>query len=105
MGGCTPPLARHPPRQTPPRNSPGQTPSPPGRYAFYLNAFLFPLVITEREAVEKEFPWLVQDATSEESVDQDKQSNIDGGEVGKTSKPEEQSKGWKDRIDYLTTVG
>ena len=78
---------------------------PPGRYAFYLNAFLFLVVITEQEAVEKEFPWLVQDATSEESVDQDKQSNIDGGEVGKTSKPEEQSKGWKDRTDYLTTVG
>ena len=92
------PLGRHPPGTPPGRHH------PPGRYAFYLNAFLFRVVITEREAVEKEFPWLVQDATSEESVDQDKQSNIDGGEVGKTSKPEEQSKGWKDRIDYLTTV-
>ena len=69
----------------------------------FTNSFL--LIITEREAVEKEFPWLVQDATSEESVeDQGKQSNIDGGEVGKTSKPEKQSKGWKDRIDYFTTV-
>ena len=100
VGGVHLPLARHPLGTAPGRHHP-----PPGQYAFYLNAFLFPLVITEREAVEKEFPWLVQDATSEESVDQDKQSNIDGGEVGKTSKPEEQSKGWKDRIDYLTTVG